>query len=68
MCYTSELKSPARPFPKYSVREGIAVIPTSDMKSIINVDFVEEPRSNGMERLSKLYDVLGKLSRHQYNE
>lgn len=28
----------------------------------------EEPRSNGMDRLSKLYDVLGKLLRRQYNE
>lgn len=42
--------------------------PMSDMKSIINVDFVEESRSNSMGWLSKLYDVLGKLSRRQYNE
>jgi len=38
------------------------------MKSIINVDFGEEPGFNDMERLSKLYDVLGKLLHHQYNE
>lgn len=64
----SELKSPVRLFPKYSVREGIAKTPCPIWNRLLTLTSSKNRDPTAWNGSRSYHDVLGKLLRRQYNE